>query len=358
MSSAPTRHMRRRPWSRWGGCALVVLLLSGCQWMKRQDFGQPLQASASKELLIARVNENVRRLQGGWRSDNVRIRFPNMVVGVSASIYVQPERNFRLRATSMRGDEADLGSNDERFWFWIRDAAPQSELITVKHEDLAEAQPRLRIPFHMDWLMQVLCVEPLDPALFEVQQATDGTWILEAHTLAPNGQEVRRRVRVDGKYGLVLGHSLYDDVSNMLIARAVLTDHRPHPSGAILPSQIALEWPQQGLAMTLQIGAVQVNDLAQKGSQIWQLPTGHPVIDLSQRLGRRPRPGVQLAGGTPQPARYARREEPPWAETRRTPAAAPPSEPPWSDPHEPPWSADPPPDSPDWQPPLVRRAAL
>jgi hypothetical protein len=72
---------------------------------------------------------------------------------------------------------------------------------------------------------------------------------------------------VDTCHGLVLEHAVHDG-SDRLLARAVLsghartklsTDSRNSSTGPIMPSRIDFEWPQHQMAITIQLGTVEVN---------------------------------------------------------------------------------------------------
>ncbi len=89
---------------------------------------------------------------------------------------------------------------------------------------------------------------------------------------------------VDTCYGHMLEQSLYDETSGNLIARAIFRDHRADPAtGVVLPHRIELQWPQAKMALTMQVGQIEVNP-ANLSAQTWQLPSipDYPIRDLGR----------------------------------------------------------------------------
>lgn len=267
-----------------GLMSLVPGCVGGLPW-HRNEYGPPPPARASKTDLIQHLNANISKIYA-WRSTSVTIKArTGLPMQVSGVIAVESPRNFRLRVSSVMGDEADFGSNPERFWFWMRRNEPK-HVYTSTHDDMHKAMQKLPLPFQPDWLMDVLGVIPLDPSQFEVE-TTDArtlTVSLVSEQLSPSGQPVKRLVVVDAQHGVILGHYLYD-VRGTLIARAVMKNYRFHPQAQVnFPHCIDLDWPQAGMAMTLTIGRdVEINpsSLPQPTFELPQIP-GSPMMDLGR----------------------------------------------------------------------------
>jgi len=236
-----------------------------------------------------------------WRSTDVDITVSGpggIPINLNAVIAVQSPRNFRLTASSIVGNEADLGSNNERFWFWMRRNKAR-HVFTATHAQTEQTQERLMIPFRPDWLMEVLGVVPLDDQQFEMQQTTDPNRVkLISERLSPSGRLVRRVIVVDVCHGHILSHNLQNE-NGTILARAGLDDFRIDPAtGLSVPHRINLRWPRAGLTLTMRLGAVDVNPGTMPG-QTWQLPTipGYSLFDL----GRLPSAARRTAGRQQRP---------------------------------------------------------
>jgi hypothetical protein len=243
-----------------------------------------LTPDASLAQFVAHLNQNIAQLQA-WRSTDVVITARGQlgvpVVRMSAVIAVQSPRNFRLRVSSVGGDEADLGSNEERFWFWIRRNDPPF-VFTSRHDQMQVAQQRMPIPFQPDWLMEALGVIPLDETQWTMHRDSpqSRTVWLASERKSPDGRPVRQMILIDTCHGVVLQHSLYD-LGGQLIAKATLGNHRYVGNGVVVPHRIDLDWPQAGLALSMHLGTVEVNPVGLP-EQMWQLPSipGAPRYDL------------------------------------------------------------------------------
>lgn len=328
----PTRSPRKCPTrltrilSRAFLSGVLLLPNTGCVFDKffAPDTGiEPIETHLTQKALIEHLNRNIQGLHS-WscREATISTR-PSRIIPVKltldAQIAVERDRNFRLRASSPMGEEADFGSNFERFWFWMRRNQPPY-VFTASHADMPAVGQRLQIPFEPVWIMEALGVVPLDPNSITVQQ--DGrhpnTVRLLSQQVSPAGEQVRKEIVVDTRLGVILAHRLYD-ASGQRLAEARLSRHRREPSGIIMPHVIELEWPQHQMAMTMELKNIEVN--SHLPDQTWQLPEipGSPVFDMGSRINRleAPMPHPPAGERTTQSQTYL--EPPPFAENRNPP---------------------------------------
>jgi len=265
--------------------AALLGALPGCSFTfpfsRQQDFGPALSHNAPLAEIVGRVNDNIARTHS-WRSTDVQISGRDLPIKLGAVVAVEHPRNFRLTARSLTSEEADFGSNDEWFWFWMKRSEPRC-VFQARHEQMGQTEQLRMIPFQPDWLMEVLGVVPLNEDELSLQPDASSRHeaSLISERLSPSGQVVRRVVRVDTQYGLVLQHSLFDE-RGALIAKANLGNHqRDKETGVVLPHLIQLEWPRARLSMTMEVGRIVVNPDSIP-SQTWVLPTkpGYRPYDL------------------------------------------------------------------------------
>ena len=108
--------------------------------------------------------------------------------------------------------------------------------------------------------------------------------------------------------GVVEQH-VYDPTGQTLIASAVAESHRYYPAEQVsLPQKISLRLPTAGLAMKIDLGTVQINQLAGDPNQLWAMPTfaGYPQIDLGGAVMTDASAGATVQP-TPFPLRHRRR---------------------------------------------------
>jgi outer membrane murein-binding lipoprotein Lpp len=255
--------------------AVAALLIAGCvggrHWNPFVEATAPvLPPEATCDQVVAHLNANIERCTS-WRSTAVSVKSNGMPLSASAMMAVESPRRFRMLVSAMNLDLADLGSNDERMWFWMRPPANEPPyVLTCRHEEFAAAQQRLAelqgmpLPFRPDWLMDVLGVMPIDPATVELHQdpGDAGQLLLVSNDVAADGTPVRRVMTIDAKRGVIVGHTLWSvsDSGARLIAQAKLSDHRrDERSGVTLPHRIELLYPSAQAEMTLTIKRIEVN---------------------------------------------------------------------------------------------------
>lgn len=283
--------------------ALVIVLfasLPGCPMrtngLVALPFREPpcrLPPGMPMPQIVAHLNRNISGLYS-WRSTNVRIHTSGpggVPIRLSGMIAVQSPRNFRLMVNNtLGGHEADLGSNDERFWFWVRRGGLKN-VLTASHDQMELVQQRLPIPFEPDWLMEAFGVIPIDQAQFQVQQPPAGSRLTSfvAQQTLPSGRQVQRILLVDTCQGYIVAHELRDS-RNTLLARAELNKYRiDAATGIALPHEIHLDWPQANMLTTLHIGEIEVNpDPGTISAATWQMQEhpGYPTLDLGSRSAR------------------------------------------------------------------------
>lgn len=280
-----------------GRTFLILLLMCavsssviGCRWLGLKSPANPFAPEpvcvftpdAAKDEIIAHINAQASQLHG-WRSSQVVIQLkqPGMPTSfkLSADMAVERPLNFRLRASSIAGAEADFGSNRDRFWFWVK-RADYPYVMTAAHEDLPYAQQQLPIPFEPQWVMEAFGVKTVDPSQYEMETVRDNRVNLISHQTSASGQPVMKVIGFDLCSGYVVEHSLYD-ASSRLIARATLSNHVTTGNGAVIPYRLALEWPQAGVNMKLSILDAKVNP-AYTPETIWEIPTVAPVVQLGR----------------------------------------------------------------------------
>lgn len=273
----------------------VVCLLgsSGCStlrhWMAFGRRAEPepcvLASDATAEEIVDTLNENVTKLYA-WKSTDVRItaRQGGVPIMLSAVMAVESPRKLRLIVRSALADEVDLGSNPERFWFWMRRGDPHG-ILTASYDDVADGRPMGPIPFQPDWLIETLGVVPFSAADFQMREqpgSSSRRVLFVADQVTPQGKRVQRTMLVDACQGVILEHSMREP-SGRLIARARLSNYQREPSGVRLPHCLELHWPDSGVDLTMRVGHIEVNPDS-ISEQMWSMPSypDAPVIDLTR----------------------------------------------------------------------------
>ncbi|TWT86759.1 hypothetical protein Mal64_35890 [Pseudobythopirellula maris] len=318
---------------------VVVFCCSGatCNQRMRNPFATGPQAPtviapmATAAEIIAAVNQNASRVRS-YQAPSAAFTVPG-VMGVpllSGSIAAQPPLRMRLRAvTAVTGPQVDLGSNEERFWFWTRQNEPPG-VYTARHDQIGAVGGQAGMPIDPRMMLDALGLVTLDPAAVYdgPHPRENGLVELRSRVSGPTGV-VERLYVIDAARAWVTEQHVYD-ASGTLVASVSAERFRYDPIAQVsLPEKVTLRAPQASMAITVNTGPISVNAPLAGGEELWRLPTldGVPVVDLA--TGAAP----AMAGALSQPAPYGTGPTPSYGSGQSAPNGV--SQPAWSPPTSP-----------------------
>jgi hypothetical protein len=259
---------------------------------------QILMEGASREQIIAAVNQNSSRIQS-LTVTGATITVPDMLglPLLSGNIAAERPGRFRLTAgTAVTGQEMDMGSNDELFWIWIRRNQPPG-VYFCRHAQFANSNIRQMMPVEPSWLLAALGMVDLDPAgVFDGPlPRADGK--VELRSWLPSASGNLQRVTViDARRAWVVEQHIYDQSGKTLLASAVAESHQYYPLEQVsLPQVVSIRLPPANIALKISLGTVQINQLTADRTQLWTMPAfdGTPRYDLGGAVAGTPLPGQQ-----------------------------------------------------------------
>jgi hypothetical protein len=278
---------------------------------------QVLLDGASRDQIIAAVNQNSARIQS-LSVTGASITIPGTLglPVLSGNIAAERPGRFRLTAgTAVTGPEIDVGSNDELFWMWVRRNRPPAVYI-CRHDQFAGSNIRQIMPVEPKWLLAALGIVELDPASVFDGPLPRGDGTVELRSwLASSSGNLQRVTVIDARRAWVVEQHVYDHAGTTLLASAVAESHRFDETLHVsLPGRVSIRLPGSGLAFKVDMGAVQINQLAGDPQQLWALPTfeGYPQYDLGGAVPGTPLPGAMttLPPGTVLPTSYSSHSPP------------------------------------------------
>lgn len=270
----------------WMAAVLMAAGGAGCPQMLRSYTSPPppvLPPSPSLQQVIAAVNDNSSRIYS-FSSNQATLSVPGAPT-LRANLAMLRPRCFRLRAESaLLGPQVDIGSNDELFWFWVRQSQ-QPAIYYCRHDLFDSGRARAVIPIAPERLIEAMGIVAFDPALPHHGPFKRPDGRLEIHTFmeTPGGASKRVTI-VDENYGYVLAQHLYDP-QNRLALSVVAKDHRRDPlSGLTMPKSVSIHCPLNNFSMELDLGNVEINTLDSGRQELWAMPNyrGSPMVDLGQ----------------------------------------------------------------------------
>jgi hypothetical protein len=236
----------------------VLLLVSGCADSKWSLFRNsstnvrlPPDRQPTAAELVTMQNNNARRIQS-LVCDPLELDITQGLQGfhISGKLACQRPRYFRMHADVVGRAEADIGSNDQEFWYWIKHGDPY--LVYCSYQDLANGV-RVPFPFQPDWVMEALGVSEYetDPAAYTLLPS-GRTFQLVQNTRNLQGQPVRKVTEFNASTLRVTGHIIQDERGKE-ICRALITQDQ-EIAGVVLPRKISFSYPAEKLKIDMVLG--------------------------------------------------------------------------------------------------------
>jgi hypothetical protein len=216
-------------------------------------------------------------------------------------------RDFKLElSASLKGKVADIGSNDDRFWFWVASRKDKSVYV-CEYADLGATT--LAATYQPDWIVEAMGLKPITPdeaAQIKVRTGPGpGLTSLTFPASGKGGQTYHRTMIVSDLTHRVSEFKVYSADGKTLLAQATILKYRDvAPQGAgpeqgdkailaeacRLPENIILEWKRERLSLDVLLREVKVNQFAEsRRAALFVEPTpgGYAKVNLAE-LARQP----------------------------------------------------------------------
>jgi hypothetical protein len=293
---------------------LGIVLAVGCNVLphKREAANDPAytkqQPTPPPEQFVRYLNAEARKVQGLQAKVDMDCKADHNSVSLDGNLACSWPRNFRLKATLLGKDAADIGSNDNEFWFWISRQEPPY-VYHCSHQDLASGKmgAKLDFPFQPDMVMAGLGLAIYDENKSYIVRASSQPQYLELveDTISPQGKPVdkitvfnRRETNPAAGEPQVVAHVLKDKQGNVLAQAVVHRVSVSRETGAILPQHVTLSWPAQKMRMEMYFkGAHVVRFDPERAAVLFQRSSLSNLTSYDLGSGRVDSPGIQRAGG-------------------------------------------------------------
>ncbi len=262
------------------------------------------------EQVAVMVNRTASVQQLSTNSASVEmLSMPSLPRLSSATMNLQRERNFRLRASIpiLMGMGLDLGSNDEVFWFEVPEDMSK-KLYYANHQQYQQQLDRAILPVDPTWIMDALGLVQIDPSTVVAGPVAlpDGKLQVRSTIASPIGN-YQRDLFIEPTLGYVTDQFLYDP-SGKLVAQSQATQHRYYEAHqCALPLRVDIHLvPAVGppLTMRIDVSDYAVNQLLSGDPNLFSMPTSASrSVDLTTLSGPTPG-GYGLANPATGPTQY------------------------------------------------------
>lgn len=194
-------------------------------------------------------------------------------VSLDATMAYEKEKRFRMICSSFFGKETDIGSNDEKFWFWSKRMDPPI-LYYAKHEDTHKS--RLRKPFHPTWMRETVGVDEINTEKVYIEQDGD-KWKIFQERISINGRPIVHMTLIDNEK--TLGRYLYTPNGDLVISAEIKAFY--HKQGHIVPKLVHIYWAEEDVAIQWVLDRPQVNTSI--NLRMWKMPNMRRSRDLGNQ---------------------------------------------------------------------------
>ncbi len=282
----------------------LLVALAGCPEGSRMNLIRPSgdsptpTAPPAKEDLVAYLNNNAARIPG-IKSDDITLTcYMGGPVGIplGGKLCAQGPRKFRMTGEMMGRPEVDLGSNDQEFWYWIRQGDKYQ--FFCPYQSIEDGKVNMPFPFRPDWVLEAMGMGNYGSAeKYELVVDAEHLKLIEK-TRSAQGVPVKkiivlRRFKAKGDEAQVTNLLLEDEKTGKLICSAQIVRRQILPNGAELPRELKLEWPEQKLKLVLHLNRVDMTQNPPPNAFVRAPISGFPSLNMA--TGRVE--ALQQAGG-------------------------------------------------------------
>ena len=234
-------------------------------------------------------------------------------------------RNFKLELSHIRSTFADIGSNDERSWFWVQNSKDKSVYV-CDHAELSSTA--LAATYQPDWIVESMGLRPISPdeaTRIKVRPGPEpATTALILPTIGTGAQAYSRVMIVSNLTRKVQEYRVISPDGKILIAQAMIKKYQDLPTSktgraassdsesCYVPENIVLDWKKEQLTLDVTLKRVEINqfDPARRSALFVEpSPPGYTQVDLAELARQRQTDGSTAVRETmpaPEPRSHVR----------------------------------------------------
>ena len=242
---------------------MATLGLGGCRALSTGSLAPQSPPLAERtfdvETFVAEHNRNVDRIQSLEARPTVSLG-GRIHAAADGRLAMERPRNFKLELLTAGSPRADIGSNDEEFWFWMQDD-PEKSINWCRYEDLESSD--VPVTYQPDWIIAALGLKPIsaeeaDGIKVRTKGTEPGTTALVFPSTRNGGETYTREIIVWNKTRRIKEHRLYAGTGSNVVAQAEVSKYEEIEIGSTathdrdscyIPGNIKLEWKPQQLIL-------------------------------------------------------------------------------------------------------------
>jgi hypothetical protein len=243
----------------------AMLVASGCRAWNTGSLAplpRPLaERSFDVDQFVAEHNRNANRIQTLEAKMSIKVKHRLINGGADGRLAMERPRNFKLELMHLGNVKADIGSNDEEFWFWVQN--DEKKIYWCNYDDVGSSE--LAPTYQPDWIIDALGLRPISSEEASQLRVRDsdvqGTTALVFPPTRSGAETSTRMMIVYNQSRRVKQHRLYrgsvPSPKNLLAQADVMRfaeleadmGEGSDVEKCYLPERVVLDWKQDQLSL-------------------------------------------------------------------------------------------------------------
>ena len=289
--------------------AMVALCLGGCVALNRGSLNPRPRTVAERSFdldeFIAEHNRNAESITSLEAKPSIGLRSRLKGGQGDGRLAMVRPRNFKLEISGpMNKTLANIGSNDDEFWFWVQNSDDPS-IYWCKYAELESSA--LSVAFQPDWIIETFGLKPITPEeadAIRVGRTSDPNASALLFPPTKSHGETFQRVMIVSNYTRrIKEHHIYEVSGSRetLVAQAVVSSYKDFElekseSGAFqscyIPENVRLDWKKDQLQLDVVLQEVKVNQFdSARADRVFVEPEypGYKRVNLAEMTRAAPR---------------------------------------------------------------------
>lgn len=189
---------------------------------------------------------------------------------LTAALFFEKPKRFRMMVRSAFGKEGDFGTNDELFWFWSKRMEPPG-LFYAHHQDLSKTD--MKTEYNPSFMVDSMCLSAIDVTKTKIVEREQDFLVIERFT----DQQGQKLAKIN--YFRKSDQRLKGFVISTTEGKAIMSAEVQSFEGEV-PKQIYFVWPRDQISVLMDLNAPQINPKV--GGSTWTMPDIQPKTNMAK----------------------------------------------------------------------------
>lgn len=259
------------------GCYLRFVIIEEDQIVKdplpRKLKVQPIVEKSKYSIILDEINERNRKIKSFACDDlTVIVSSDSERFKLKGNVAYEKELKFRFKLDSILGNELDIGSDGDKFWFWS-DRMNDSTLYWAKYENINKT--KLKTHFNPYWISSSFGLNEIEYTSTVIDNHKDTIRIIKEKQNFQN-KPISLVTIVDPSKKRIIGHSIYDENKNLVGSAEIKEFYDLNDIS--LPKKMIFNWTKENTFMVVSFNKPVLNTII--NSNKWLMPNRKPVINM------------------------------------------------------------------------------